>query len=60
MAPERQAQRPSPVAPMPAADKRRDQPRARDRDRDRDDGPTPVGMGDHVPAFLLRGRRAVG
>jgi superfamily II DNA/RNA helicase len=60
VAPERQAQRPAPVAPLPAADKRREQPRGRERDRDRDDGPTPVGMGDHVPAFLLRGRRAVG
>ena len=26
----------------------------RDRNHDRDDGPTPVGLGDHVPQFLLR------
>jgi superfamily II DNA/RNA helicase len=60
--PQREPQRPAAVAPLPPPDKRRDQPppRGRDRDRDRDDGPTPVGMGDHVPAFLLRGRRAVG
>jgi superfamily II DNA/RNA helicase len=60
---DREPQRPTAVAPLPAADnKRREQPRGRDRDRDRDhdDGPTPVGMGDHIPAFLLRGRRAVG
>jgi superfamily II DNA/RNA helicase len=57
---ERELQRPAAVAPLPAPDKRRDQPQQRNRDRDRDDGPTPIGMGDHVPAFLLRGRRAVG
>jgi superfamily II DNA/RNA helicase len=57
---EREHHRPAAVAPLPAPDKRRDQPQQRNRDRDRDDGPTPIGMGDHVPAFLLRGRRAVG
>jgi superfamily II DNA/RNA helicase len=55
-------QRPATVAPLPRPDQRRDAPhgRERHRERDRDDGPTPIGMGDHVPAFLLRGRRAVG
>jgi superfamily II DNA/RNA helicase len=57
---ERKPQRPAAVAPLPRPDQRRETPPARGRDRDRDDGPTPVGMGDHVPAFLLRGRRAVG
>jgi superfamily II DNA/RNA helicase len=63
---EHEPQRPAavvPVAPLPAPDKRREQPqqpRGRGRDHERDDGPSPVGMGDHVPAFLLRGRRAVG
>ena len=55
---------PAPVATLPRGEQRRNAPQARerhrDRERDRDDGPTPVGMGDHVPAFLLRGRRAVG
>ncbi|HEX2115291.1 MAG TPA: DEAD/DEAH box helicase [Alphaproteobacteria bacterium] len=57
----REPQRPATVAPLPPRpDKRREPPPARGRERDRDDGPTPVGMGDHIPAFLLRGRRAVG
>jgi hypothetical protein len=30
---------------------RRDERRPRDRD---DDGPTPKGLGDHVPSFMLR------
>jgi superfamily II DNA/RNA helicase len=55
-------QAPAAVAPMPRSEQRREAPRGRERhrDRDHDDGPTPVGMGDHVPAFLLRGRRAAG
>ena len=28
--------------------------------RERDDGPAQVGLGDHMPAFLMRGRRAIG
>ncbi len=27
---------------------------------DRDEGPTPAGLGDHMPAFLMRGTRAIG
>ncbi|HEX9464260.1 MAG TPA: DEAD/DEAH box helicase [Alphaproteobacteria bacterium] len=27
---------------------------------ERDDGPAQVGLGDHMPAFLMRGRRAIG
>jgi len=30
------------------------------RHDEHDDGPTPTGLGDHMPAFLTRGRRAVG
>jgi superfamily II DNA/RNA helicase len=30
------------------------------RYEERDDGPAPVGLGDHLPAFLTRGRRALG
>jgi superfamily II DNA/RNA helicase len=57
-----QPPRPTAVPPMPRQDQRREAPQGRERhrDRERDDGPTPIGMGDHVPAFLLRGRRAVG
>ncbi len=55
---------PTPVAALPRGEQHRDAPQARERprrrERDHDDGPTPVGMGDHIPAFLLRGRRAVG
>jgi superfamily II DNA/RNA helicase len=29
----------------------------RNRHDDHDDGPAPVGLGDHMPAFLMRGRR---
>jgi superfamily II DNA/RNA helicase len=60
--PQPQLPRPAAVAPMPRPDQRREAPQGRERhrERDRDDGPTPVGMGDHVPAFLLRGRRAAG
>ncbi len=53
-------QRPATVESLARPDPRREAPHGRERHRDRDDGPTPVGMGDHVPAFLLRGRRAVG
>jgi superfamily II DNA/RNA helicase len=30
------------------------------RYEERDDAPAPVGLGDHLPAFLMRGRRALG
>jgi superfamily II DNA/RNA helicase len=30
------------------------------RREERDDGPAQVGLGDHMPAFLMRGRRAIG
>ncbi|OQP88240.1 RNA helicase [Rhizobium rhizosphaerae] len=46
----RQANRPAP-APAPANDDNRDR-RNRYR-RDQDDGPTPVGFGDDIPAFML-------
>ncbi len=35
----------------------RQQERPHDRRRDRDDGPAPLGLGDHVPAFLARSFR---
>ena len=35
----------------------RQQERPHDRRRDRDDGPAPMGLGDHVPAFLARSFR---
>ncbi len=44
---------------QPRQEKRRPEPAPRPRDRN-DDGPSPVGLGDHMPAFLLRGRRAAG
>ena len=44
--PERNADRPQPV-------RAGERPRPQSR-RDNDDGPTVVGLGDHVPAFLLR------
>jgi superfamily II DNA/RNA helicase len=40
-----------PAAPPPAS---------RRRERPDDDETSPVGLGDHVPAFLMRGRRAAG
>jgi superfamily II DNA/RNA helicase len=50
-------------APVPVAPQRDDQPRMRQpqarnegqrRYRDHDDGPPVVGMGDHMPAFMMR------
>ncbi len=38
-------------------DDRRDERRDRHRGRDRDDGPAVIGMGDHVPDFLMRSFR---
>jgi superfamily II DNA/RNA helicase len=46
-------------AQKPHAKRERDQGRNRPR-HDQDDGPTPVGMGDHVPQFLLRPVRLKG
>ena len=46
------AERPSDPAPRPVHDRSRDE-RTHGRRRD-DDGDTPVGLGDHVPAFMLR------
>jgi superfamily II DNA/RNA helicase len=46
-------------AQKPHAERERDQGRNRPR-HDQDDGPTPVGMGDHVPQFLLRPVRLKG
>jgi superfamily II DNA/RNA helicase len=45
--------------PVPLARQKPRRERARDRDHERDEQPV-IGMGDHVPAFLLRGRRAAG
>jgi superfamily II DNA/RNA helicase len=42
------------VAPFPK------RPAGRRHDRTGDDGPSPIGLGDHVPAFLLRVPRASG
>ena len=44
-------------ADRPARDHGRNQDRPQERRRDRDDSPAPVGLGDHVPAFLARGSR---
>ncbi|WP_442771818.1 DEAD/DEAH box helicase [Paenirhodobacter enshiensis] len=44
---------PLPEAPKPAP-RREDRREDRRRGRDRDDGPAVVGMGDHVPDFILR------
>ncbi|WP_051294697.1 DEAD/DEAH box helicase [Gemmobacter nectariphilus] len=42
-------------APPPRREEPRREPRRDDRrDRRRDDGPSPAGMGDHVPDFILR------
>ncbi|MDX5358726.1 MAG: DEAD/DEAH box helicase [Rhodobacterales bacterium] len=42
-------------APPPRREESRREPRRDDRrDRRRDDGPSPAGMGDHVPDFILR------
>ena len=48
--PARNSNRPAPQ-PYPANDDNRDR-RNRYR-RDHDDGPTPVGFGDDIPAFML-------
>jgi len=44
-------------AERPARSSERNQDRPHDRRRDRDDTPAPVGLGDHVPAFLARPSR---
>ena len=44
--------------PRPQHEHRSQEPR-RHRE-ERDDGPTPAGLGDHMPAFLMRGKRAIG
>jgi superfamily II DNA/RNA helicase len=55
---------PTPIAaaprPAPTAERPRPDHHRRERRHDRDDDKSPVGMGDHIPAFLLRGRRATG
>jgi hypothetical protein len=38
----------------PASDRGRDERRPAPRRRDDEDGDTPLGLGEHVPAFLLR------
>jgi len=46
-----------------AHDQRTREPRSQDHRRhreERDEGPAPKGLGDHMPAFLTRGRRAIG
>ncbi|MBV8538751.1 MAG: DEAD/DEAH box helicase [Alphaproteobacteria bacterium] len=46
-----------------AHDQRPHEPRAQDHRRHReehDDGPAQKGLGDHMPAFLTRGKRAIG
>lgn len=54
----REAVRPDSVSygaePHPAS-----RPRKPERTRDNDRGPAPVGLGDHVPAFLKKAVRAV-
>jgi superfamily II DNA/RNA helicase len=51
---------PAPRPAPPQAERPRHEHPRRDRRHDRDDDKSPVGMGDHIPAFLLRGRRAAG
>ncbi|PYF06557.1 superfamily II DNA/RNA helicase [Rhodobacter viridis] len=48
--------RPEPIRPESGRDERRSEP-YRDSRRSRDGGPAVVGMGDHVPDFLLRSFR---
>ncbi|MBM3537750.1 MAG: DEAD/DEAH box helicase [Alphaproteobacteria bacterium] len=52
------AQAPAAVPAHSSGPVRPDEP-SRRRD-EHDDGPTPQGLGDHMPAFLTRGRRATG
>ena len=52
--------REKPVREPPAAEPARREPPPRKPPVREDDGPAPKGLGDHVPAFLMRGRRAVG
>ncbi|MFT3689932.1 DEAD/DEAH box helicase [Paenirhodobacter sp.] len=64
---ERERRRPEPAAeavapvvetpPHREAPPHREERRERHRGRDRDDGPVVIGMGDHVPDFLLRSFR---
>jgi superfamily II DNA/RNA helicase len=55
---ERRDERPRPEHKSPAPHAKREDGRDRNRNRhDQDDGPSPVGMGDHVPQFLLRPTR---
>ncbi len=49
---------PPPPAERAALPRERDQGNRRPRREDRDDGPPVVGLGDHVPSFLLRSVRA--
>jgi superfamily II DNA/RNA helicase len=67
-APKREADAP-PAARQPRASREdsettrpqpRPEPAQRTRRRDGDDEPSPMGLGDHVPAFLMRGRRTGG
>jgi superfamily II DNA/RNA helicase len=52
---ERSEDRPRAEHKPPPAHAKRENERDRNRPRrDQDDGPSPVGMGDHVPQFLLR------
>jgi superfamily II DNA/RNA helicase len=52
---ERSQERPRGEHKAPATHAKRESDRDRNRPRrDQDDGPSPVGMGDHVPQFLLR------
>ena len=46
-----------PAAPPPKTER---PAAARPRRQDHDDDQSPLGLGDHVPAFLMRGRRAAG
>jgi superfamily II DNA/RNA helicase len=49
---------PHPAGPQPV---RADEPRREHRrHEERDEGPASPGLGDHMPAFLMRGRRAIG
>ncbi|SDF14193.1 DEAD/DEAH box helicase [Rhodobacter capsulatus] len=54
--PRSESHRPDPIRPDGPRDERRSEP-YRDSRRGRDGGPAVVGMGDHVPDFLLRSFR---